>query len=187
MAEQAEIKFRVNQTRDLDPAIVGRDHVARFNELTEDPAIFDTDRSDTGAQRHFHAISGDGVLPTTTIQTPHHFHISYVELPPGHFVELHAHNVPEVFIPMTCTFELSYGDEAENSVVIVPMDTFFVPIDVMRTFKNIGLTTALIMVIYDSPGDVLEKIFYDADVAETLRETFEARGDKVVIEQVAAG
>lgn len=183
-AADAAIRFRVKKSTAVDPAVVERDYVARFDELTEDPAIFEEDRKGSGARRHFHVISGDGVLPTAKIRTPHHFHVSYVELPPGNMVRLHAHDVPEVFIPMTGTFELLYGGAAEHSVVLRPLDTFSVPVGVMRTFRNIGPTTAIIMVIYDSPGDVLGKIFYDPERADDIRRTFGASGRKVVIEDV---
>ncbi|MGE0253329.1 MAG: cupin domain-containing protein [Alphaproteobacteria bacterium] len=179
----APVRFRIKQPRQIDPAEVEARHVARFDELTEDPAIFEEDRRGPGARRHFHVISGDGVLETAKIKTPHHFHISYVELPPGNQVRLHAHDVPEVFIPMTGTFRLSYGDNGEHSVVLRPLDTFSVPVGVMRTFKNVGLTTAVIMVIYDSPGDVVGKIFYGPDQAEDIRRTFEKSGRAIAIER----
>src|SRR3546814_8670031 len=78
-----DIRFRIKQSRQIAPQDVEARHVARFNDLVEDPAIFEEDRKGPGARRHFHVISGDGVLPTAPISTPHHFHVSYVELPPG--------------------------------------------------------------------------------------------------------
>ena len=175
------VEFRIKESLKMDPADVEARHVARFHELVEDPAIFEEDRTGSGARRHFHAISDNGVLPTAKIKTPHHFHVSYVEMPPGNQVRLHAHDVPEVFIPMTGTWELYYGDEGEHCVALNPLDTFSVPVGVMRTFKNVGLTTALIMVIYDSPGEVMGKIFYGPNQTDEIREMFETSGRKITI------
>lgn len=177
--------FRVKKSREMDPAEVEAKHLARFNDLVEDSSIFKEDRSkDIGTRRHFHVISPDGHLEGAKITSPHHFHISYVELPPGHEVQLHAHDVAEVFIQMTGTFEFGYGDQAQHTVVLNPFDTLSVPIDVMRCFKNVGLTNGLVMVIYDKPGDILENIFYDEGHIDTIRETWGKAGKDITVKHV---
>ncbi|MBO6783277.1 MAG: hypothetical protein JJ899_08410 [Alphaproteobacteria bacterium] len=177
--------FRIKESREMDPAEVETKHVARFNDLIEDDSIFKEDRDDEiGERRHFHVISPEGYLKDAKITSPHHFHISYVELPPGHEVQLHAHDVAEVFVQMTGTFEFGYGDQGQHKVVLNPMDTFSVPIDVMRGFKNVGLTNGIVMVIYDKPGDILENIFYDEEHIDEIRETWKKSGKDITVKRV---
>ncbi len=163
------MKLYVDDTISISPEEVEAKYLARFRDLVDDQEVFADIKSPEGRRRHFHVISENGHLGPAKITTPHHFHISYLEVPPGMSAALHAHDAPEVFIPMTGKFALLYGDHGEHAVEMDPFDTFSVPIGVMRTFKNIGITSAILMVIYDGPGEVLGKIFVNEETAEAMR------------------
>lgn len=70
---------------------------------------------------------------------------------------------------MTSKFAILYGDHGEHSIELDPLDTISVPVGLMRTFKNIGNTSGILMVIYDGPGEVLGKIYVNNETADTMR------------------
>lgn len=169
-ARAYQMKMYVKDTIVVAPEELEKKYVARFNELVDDAEIFADIKTEEGRRRHFHVISEGGHLgPGTKITTPHHFHISYLEVPPGSNATLHAHDLPEIFIPMTGKFAIIYGDQGEHSIELNPLDTISVPSGLMRTFKNVGITTGIIMVIYDGSGDVLGKVFVNPETAEQIR------------------
>lgn len=167
--QRYQMKMYVGKTISVDPTEMEAKYVARFSELVDDQEIFADIKTSQGQRRHFHVISEDGHLGPAKITTPHHFHISYLEVPPGSSAALHAHAAPEVFIPMSGKFALHYGDHAEHTLELDQMDTVSVPTGLMRTFQNIGNTNGILMVIYDGPGEVLGKIYVNEEVAEDMR------------------
>lgn len=165
-----QMKLYVDKTIAVAPEEMEARHVARFRDLVDDTEIFADIKTPTGQRRHFHVISEKAHLGPAKITTPHHFHISYLEVPPGVRAALHAHDAPEVFIPMSGRFAIHYGDQAQHRLDLDPLDTVSVPAGLMRTFENTGNTNAILMVIYDGPGEVLGKIYVNEDTAARMRQ-----------------
>lgn len=163
------MKFYVDNTISITPEELERRYIARFKDLVDDTEIFADINTAQGQRRHFHVISENGHLGPAKITTPHHFHISYLEVPPGTSAALHAHDAPEIFIPITGKFAILYGDRGEHEAALDPLDTISVPPGLMRTFKNIGNVNGILMVIYDGPGEVLGKIFVNEETAEKMK------------------
>ena len=163
-----KMKGVIAPTRSISPAEMERTSVARFKDLQEDPNIFADIKQPGGTRRHFHVISENNHIGPARITGRHHFHMSYLEVPPGSSAMLHAHDAAEIFIPISGRFAIIYGDDGEHQVDLEPLDTISVPIGVMRTFKNIGNVNGVLMVLYDGVGDVLDKIFIHQRLANDL-------------------
>lgn len=163
------MKMYVKETISITPEELESKYIARFNELEEDPEIFADIQTKEGQRRHFHVISDNSKLGPTKITTHHHFHMSYLEVPPGSSAALHSHEYPEVFIPISGRFVIEFGNNREHSVELNPLDVISVPVGLMRTFKNVGNTNSILAVIYDGPGEDPLKIFIDPENAEKMR------------------
>lgn len=161
----------IDKTQSVSPQVMEHIHVARFKDLVDDRDIFPDIKDSPNPRRHFHVISEGSHIGPSKITTPHHFHMSYLEVPPGATAGLHAHALPEVFIPLTGRFQIIYGDHGENTLDLEPYDTVSVPPGVMRNFKNVGNVNGLMIVIYDGPGEVLGKIFINREAADELVRT----------------
>ena len=62
---------------------------------------------------------------------------------------LHTHPTIEVFIPLTGTWSIYWGDEGEHEVILEQGDVISVPTGVMRGFKNVGDEYAVLMAIIE--------------------------------------
>lgn len=163
-----KMKGVIAPTTSIDAEELERSYVARFKNLTDDQEVFADIKQPGGQRRHFHVISENNHIGPAKITKRHHFHMSYLEVPPGSAAILHAHDAPEVFIPMTGHFVIQYGDDGKQEVALEPMDVISVPVGLMRTFKNVGNVNGILMVIYDGPGNVLDKIFMHQEFADEL-------------------
>lgn len=150
--------YEVGPTVRFSPEELEAQYIARYHDLVEDQAVF----SDIKGRKHFHPLSPRGHLGPAKITTPHNFHMSYVEVPPGVSAFLHAHDAVEVFVPIYGKLAFMFNDGGEDEVILDPLDVFSVPPRLIRNFKNVGKTNALFMVIYDG-DDVLNKIYLDQD------------------------
>lgn len=161
----------IDKTVSVSPEEVEAKYVARFKDLVDDDDIFPDIKLQANRRRHFHVISEGHHIGPSKITMPHHFHMSYLEVPPGGTAGLHAHALPEVFIALTGRFQIIFGDHGEHAIELEPYDTISVPVGVMRNFKNVGNVNGLLMVIYDGPGEVLGKIFMNREAADDLIRT----------------
>ncbi len=133
--------------------------VARFDQLTPSrrPLI---DAVLPQFQREIFSIIGGGVLedpanrpPITAVEG---FHLSIVKCAPGMGTGLHDHKTVEVFMPLTGTWAVIWGDEGENELALGQYDVISVPINVMRGFRNDSDHEALLLAIVGGtdPGRV---------------------------------
>jgi mannose-6-phosphate isomerase-like protein (cupin superfamily) len=98
------------------------------------------------------------------------FHLSIIKAGPGKGTGLHNHKTVEVFMPLSGTWAVIWGDAGENELTIGQYDVVSVPIDVMRGFRNDGDQEALLLAIVGGtdPGRV--------DWAKDVRDQVRARG-----------
>jgi uncharacterized RmlC-like cupin family protein len=74
--------------------------------------------------------------------------ITIAECPPGNGAGLHAHEQSiENFFCLSGRFEVAWGDDGENTLVLEPMDLVSMPPGVCRSFKNIADDTGRLLVI----------------------------------------
>jgi quercetin dioxygenase-like cupin family protein len=65
--------------------------------------------------------------------------VTIAECPPGDSSGLHKHTATvENFFCIQGTFDITWGDEGENSVRLEPMDFISVPAGIYREFTNVG-------------------------------------------------
>jgi uncharacterized RmlC-like cupin family protein len=83
--------------------------------------------------------------------------VSIAECPPGNGPGLHNHaNTIENFFCLNGRFEISWGDNGEDKLVLEPLDMVSVPPGIHRRFKNISDETARLLVMIQIPTEKQE-------------------------------
>jgi quercetin dioxygenase-like cupin family protein len=78
--------------------------------------------------------------------------VTIAECPPGDGPGLHNHETTtENFFCLNGKFEISWGDDGENSIVLDPLDMVSVPPGIHRRFKNVSDETARLLVMIQIP------------------------------------
>ena len=125
-------------------------------------------------QRESYQIIGSGVTEDPAMKVPitavEGFHLSIIKAGPGKGTGLHNHKTVEVFMPLTGTWAVIWGDAGENELQIGQYDVVSVPVGVMRGFRNDSVHEALLLAIVGGtdPGRV--------DWAKDVRDQVRARG-----------
>ena len=125
-------------------------HIARFKQMKPLSQTF-LDSRIPGHEKDIYSVIGANVQQdpgnvTPAIQ-PDGFNVAYAGAESGNGAALHDHETVEVFIPMSGSWLISWGDAGEHETVLEQWDCFAVPPGVMRAFKNIGDDYAVIMAI----------------------------------------
>jgi uncharacterized RmlC-like cupin family protein len=83
--------------------------------------------------------------------------VSIAECPPGNGPGLHNHaNTIENFFCLNGRFEISWGDNGEDKLVLEPLDMVSVPSGIHRRFKNVSDETARLLVMIQIPTEKQE-------------------------------
>lgn len=102
--------------------------------------------------------------------------LAIAECPPGDGPGLHNHEITtESFFCLQGRFEITWGDDGENSTILEPMDFVSVPQGVMRAFRNISDETGRLFVtieLGDSGSN--DRVAYHPNVADELEATYGA-------------
>lgn len=109
--------------------------------------------------REIYQIIGGGVIEDPAMRPPigaDGFHLSIVRCGPGKGTGLHNHKTVEVFMPLTGTWSVIWGDEGESELQIGQYDTVSIPPGVLRGFRNDSAEEALLLALVggDDPGRV---------------------------------
>ena len=83
-----------------------------------------------------------GLSPPGHVRTPYSA--------PGNGAAFHSHGSEETFIVLTGRWEVYWGDEGRESVVLEPFDGMVVPDGILRRFRNVG--EALLLTILGVRG-----------------------------------
>ena len=130
------------------PEMEGR--LWRFGELVPSPRAF-LDCTLPGHVRTLYSALGGGAddeqLEGTAVEQAENYHIDFVKAPPGNGAALHSHGSEETFVALTGRWEIYWGDDGEESVVLAPFDGIVVPDGVLRGFRNVSETQALLLTI----------------------------------------
>ena len=122
----------------------------RFRELVPSPRAF-PDCTLPGHVRTLYSALGGGAddeqLEGTAVEEAVNYHIDFVKAPPGNGAALHSHGSEETFIALTGRWEVYWGDEGRESVVLEPFDGMVVPDGVLRGFRNAGEGEALLLTV----------------------------------------
>jgi uncharacterized RmlC-like cupin family protein len=84
------------------------------------------------------------------------FHLSIIKAGPKKGTGLHNHRTVEVFMPLTGTWSVQWGDDGENELTLGQWDVISVPTGIMRGFRNESAEEAYMLAIVggDDPGRV---------------------------------
>lgn len=118
------------------------DRVAFWKDQKPNPQMFVDTRLEEH-KRDLYSIIGPGVSedPETrpAITDSPDFNMAYIGAEPGKGAALHSHPTVEVFIPFTGKWSVYWNEgDAQEEVIIGPMDCISIPPGVMRGFRNVG-------------------------------------------------
>ena len=145
--------------------------VARFGELTPSARPL-VDAVLPQFQRQIFQIIGGGVTEDPSVKVPitavEGFHLSIVKAGPRKGTGLHNHTTVEVFMPLTGTWSVQWGDQGENELSLGRWDVISVPTGIMRGFRNDSDEEAYMLAIVggDNPG----RVAWANDVMHAVRE-----------------
>ena len=93
------------------------------------------------------------------------------ECPPGDGPVLHAHHLTnETFFCLKGRFEIRWGDDGDQAIVLEPFDMVAVPRGVQRAFKNITDETAFLLVMITGESD---EAYNDIEFSPAIAEQIE--------------
>jgi uncharacterized RmlC-like cupin family protein len=140
--------------------------------------------------REIFNIIGRGVTEDATMKVPiaavDGFHMSIIKAGPGKGTGLHSHTTVEVFMPLTGTWSVQWGDEGENELTIGQWDVISVPTGIMRGFRNESAEDAYLLAIVggDDPG----RVAWASTVMRAVRERgFDLDDEGKIVEVGRAG
>ena len=147
--------------------------VARMKDLKSTSKAFVDTRLPEN-QREIFDVIGPGVTEDPdsqpAITDAEDFNVTYIGAEPGRGANLHSHSAGvEVFIPMTGTWAVFWGDQGEHEIELDQGDVISVPPDVMRGFRNTGGEYAYLMAILG--GTDAGRVTWSPKVLERARKT----------------
>jgi uncharacterized RmlC-like cupin family protein len=100
--------------------------------------------------------------------------VTIAECPAGDGPGLHCHETTvENFLCLNGRFEIAWGDEGENSIVLEPLDMVSVPPGVSRKFTNVSDETARRLVMIQIPTEKQEdRIAYAPALGREIEQQF---------------
>ena len=125
------------------------ERVALWRDMKPNPQMF-VDTRLPEHERDLYSVIGPGVSedPDTkpAITDAQDFNMAYIGAEPGKGAALHSHPTVEVFIPITGTWAIYWNEgDAQEEVVLGPLDCVSVPPGVLRGFRNVGDERALMI------------------------------------------
>ncbi|MCY4220201.1 MAG: cupin domain-containing protein [Thiotrichales bacterium] len=129
--------------------------VWRFRSLVPSPRAF-LDCTLPGHVRTLYSALGAGAddeqLEGTAVEDAENYFIDFVKAGPGNGAALHSHGSEETFIALTGRWEIYWGDNGGESVVLDPFDGIVVPGGVLRGFRNAGAEESVLLTVLGAHG-----------------------------------
>ena len=157
--------------------------IARYKELTPTKKTFEVNGIRIPEEAYALVAAKDNIVlmepeeddsGRAAIAGPPGMKIFVATCPPGQGPALHLHETStETFIPLTGTWEITWGDRGEHRTVVERFDTVFVPKGWYRAFKNTSSSdaTLIVFVNYD-PEEGSDTTITDAATARVVQERF---------------
>ncbi|MBM3518646.1 MAG: hypothetical protein FJX56_12425, partial [Alphaproteobacteria bacterium] len=124
--------------------------VARFAKTTFSEAAF-LDSLLPEYRRKIINVIGHGVTEDPNLRPAitavDGFNIGYIQATKGKGASLHSHSTVEVFMPLTGCWEIFWGDEGADSVLLDTFDVISVPTGIMRGFRAAAEGESVMMAI----------------------------------------
>ncbi len=155
MRNERDVKFDeatgawFGKSRPIAPAeMEGR--VWRFADLVPSSRAFLDCALPGHVRTLFSALGGgadDEQLEGTAVEEAVNYHIDFVKALPGNGAALHSHGSEETFVALTGRWEIYWGDDGGQSVVLEPFDGIVVPDGVLRGFRNVSDAEAILLTV----------------------------------------
>jgi len=93
--------------------------------------------------------------PDAPIQARHNFQIGSIDSSKGNGPTLHAHDYPEIFIPIRSGFFVDYGITGQHRARLNTYDAYSIPLNVLRKFEAFEESPqeSQMLSIFDTPMD----------------------------------
>ena len=148
-----------------EPHFLPAGSFARYASLDWDRAAYN-DVTQEGRKRKI--IRPINRTPESPIKVLHNFQIGTINSSAGNGPTLHAHDYPEIFIPVQSGFRVAHGPRGEHNVHLGLYDVFPIPLNVMRYFeaKEIAPLESQMLSIFDTARmDAREGITITSEIA----------------------
>ena len=97
--------------------------------------------------------------------------VTYAVCPPGQGPGLHTHRATfETFTVMKGKFEIRWGDEGADSVILEQFDVISVPPGYARAFRNVGTDEGMLQVIISGGVHDANDIVFPPSMTDALNE-----------------
>ena len=123
--------------------------IIRFDELTPNWRAFPESHLPEN-HRGFYQYIGPGASdnPMSAVKEGDNFSFGIVVAGPGRGAPLHAHTTEEVFVALSGTWQIYWGEpEDQHMITLEPYDAITVPAPVMRGFRNGGRQDGFLMAL----------------------------------------
>ena len=129
--------------------------VWRFRSLVPSPRAF-PDCTLPGHVRTLYSALGPGAddeqLEGTAVEDAENYFIDFVKAGPGNGAALHSHGSEETFVALTGRWEVFWGDDGGENVVLEPFDGIVVPGGVLRGFRNVADEESVLLTVLGAHG-----------------------------------
>jgi hypothetical protein len=114
------------------PAFLPEGSFGRYATLDWDRAAY-SDVAEEGRRRKI--IRMISRAPNAPVRVRHNFQIGSIDSSAGNGPTLHAHDYPEIFIPVRSGYYVDYGDHGHHRAHLGTYDAFSLPLNVLRKFE----------------------------------------------------
>jgi mannose-6-phosphate isomerase-like protein (cupin superfamily) len=146
--------------------------VVRFREVAPNWEAFSEARlpgNERGFYQYIGAGASDNPRSRAAIPQGDNFSFGIVVAAPGRGAPLHAHTSEEVFIALSGTWSVYWGEPGEQEQLLLdPWDAVSVPAPVMRGFRNAGKEDAFLLALLG--GGAPPPPIYHESVTERLEQ-----------------
>lgn len=147
------------------PAFLPIGSFARYSALAWDKNAYG-DVVQEGRQRKI--IRMISRAPDAPVKTRHNFQIGTIDSSKGNSPVLHAHDYPEIFIPVRSSYRVDYGTDGRKNATLGLYDAFSLPLYVPRRFEatEVAPRESQMLSIFDTTlQDARKGIFLSPEIA----------------------
>lgn len=170
------------QTPTPVPTFLPEGSFARYAALDWDRAAY-SDVSEEGRRRKI--IRMISRAPDAPVRTRHNFQIGAIDSSAGNGPTLHAHDYPEIFIPIRSGYYVDYGHGGRHRAHLGTYDAFSLPLNVLRKFEAVEVAPreSQMLSLFDTrlddakTGIKISPEVAAADAAAGLKQDFEVSDD----------
>ena len=143
---------------------------ARYSELDWDRSAYNDVNEEGRRRKIIRTITRADKSPISIL---HNFQIGTINSSSGNGPTLHAHDYPEIFIPVQSGYRVDYGPKGQHSAELGLYDTYSIPLNVMRQFEALESfpnESQMVSIFDTSRQDAREGITITSEIAALDKE-----------------